>query len=525
MGDVADNTDLDATVRIRRPVEAGAPRLASTAPVRNGAVDAAIGRADAAGLSSFLKEDSALYALRGWFGGNALELLQAGRRDAVVAALDRDICALDTLIADQVEAILHHPDFQRLEATWRGVEYLCSQAGEAEENVVIRLLDARWDELCRDFDRTGDFEQSQLFDKVYNQEFGMPGGKPFGLLVADYRVRHSRVAGSVADDVGGLRILSQVAAAAFAPVVIGAHPALFGLDSFAELGQPIDLAAIFRNPEYQRWTAFQESEDSRFIGVVLPGILMRPLYGDDGMRRDEFRFREGSDRPGHRSYLWGNGVYAFAAVVTRAYRSYGWFADIRGARLDGEDGGMVTGLSAPTFATDRWEAAQRRPVEAEITDAQEQALSNLGFISLSPCRNSPHLVFLGNQSLQRQPGDGGIAGVNARLGTMLQYMLCISRFSHYIKVISRDRLGSYMTAERLETYLDTWLRGYSLGNDDASQEQKARYPLRATSVQLKEIAGKPGALSCVFHLQPHFQLDQMVSGLRLRTELAAPQGA
>jgi type VI secretion system protein ImpD len=223
--------------------------------------------------------------------------------------------------------------------------------------------------------------------------------------------------------------LSQVAAAAFAPVVIGAHPSLFGLDSFSELGQPLDLGAIFRTPEYSRWASFQDTEDARFVGVVLPGILMRLPYSDDGVRRDGFRFREGNDRPDHESYVWGNGAYAFAAVVMRAYRNYGWFADIRGARVDGEGGGMVTGLPSPAFATDRWEGSRRRPVEAEITDAQEQALSNLGFISLSPCRYSPNLVFLGNQSLQRVRGDEGIAAANARLGTMLQYMLCISRLA------------------------------------------------------------------------------------------------
>jgi type VI secretion system protein ImpD len=445
-----------------------------------------------------------------------------GQREDVIAALDRDIAALDDLIGRQLDAILHAPRFQKVESAWRGVAYLAENSGEREENVIIRLLDARWDELCRDFDRTGDFEQTQLFDKLYNQEFGMPGGRPFGLLIVDELVCHRRIEGRTTDDVGGLRLLSQVAAASFVPAIVGAHPSLLGLDEFSQLGQPIDLAAVFRTTEYQRWLSFQETEEARYIGVVLPSILLRPPYDDDGVRNDRFRYREGADGMQHGDYLWGNGAYAFASVVIRAYRNYGWFADIRGARIDEDDGGMVTGLPAPAFPADRWPAARRRPVEAELPDGQEQVLSELGFIALSPCRNSPHLLFLGNQSVHRQEAYRGPAGVNARLGTMLQYILCVCRFSHYVKVIARDRLGGFTTAEQLETYLGNWLRGYSIGNDDASAEQKARYPLRASSVQIKDVVGKPGALSCIFHLQPHFQLDQMVSGLRLQTELNAP---
>lgn len=521
MEGVDDIADIDGADRIRRAVDA------ATAPpeaLRAEAVDAALGRIDTRDFDAFLAEPNAMLALRGWFGAAAAFLLGEGHRDGVIAALDRDIAALDELIGRQLDAVLHSPRFQKVEAAWRGVAYLTEQCGERDENVIIRILDARWEELCRDFDRTGDFEQTQLFDKLYNQEFGMPGGRPFGLLIVDERICHRRIEGRPTDDVGALRILSQVASASFAPVVVGAHPALFGLDDFAQLGQPIDFTTAFQTTEYQRWLAFQDSDEARYVGVVLPAILLRPVYGDDGARRDHFRYREGADGLHHDDYLWGNGAYAFGGVVIRAYRNYGWFADIRGSRVDTEDGGMVTGLPAPAFATDLWPAARRRPIEAEIPDGQEQVLANLGFIAMSPCRSSPHLLFLGNQSVHRQSEYKGVANVNARLGTMLQYILCVCRFSHYIKVIARDRLGGFTTAEQLETYLGNWLRNYSIGNDDASAEQKARYPLRASSVLIKDVVGKPGALSCVFHLQPHFQLDQTVSGLRLQTELAAPLG-
>ncbi len=515
---------LEARAEVGGPDRAAAGDMARGDALRLGLVDAALGRVDAAALDAFLDEPSPIIALRAWYGSAVVFLATGGRQDSVIAALDRDIAALDDLIGRQLDAVLHHPRLQKVEAAWRGVEYLVNQSGEREENVLIKILDARWDELCRDFDRTGDFEQSQMFERLYNQEFGMPGGQPFGLLVVDERICHKRVAERTTDDVGGLRILSQVAAASFLPVLVGAHPALLGLDDFAQLGQPIDLASAFRGIEYQRWLALRETEEARYVGVVLPSILLRAPYEDDGTRDDGFRYREGADGLRHQDYLWGNGAYAFAGVVMRAYRNYGWFADIRGVRTDEEDGGMVTGLPAPAFPADRWPAARRRPVEAELPDGQEQVLAELGLIALSPCRNSPHLLFLSNQSMHRGAQYEGAAGVNARLGTMLQYVLCVCRFSHYVKVISRDRLGGLTTAEQLETYLGNWLRGYSIGNDDASAEQKARYPLRASSVQIRDVVGKPGALSCVFHLQPHFQLDQMISGLRLQTELNAQSG-
>lgn len=514
--------DIDATVRIRRPGPVdGPPAAVERAPLRPAAVDAALGRARGDDLDAFLAEPVAYAALLGWFGAAAADHLAAGRRADVAAALDRDIAALDALISRQLDAILHHPRFQELEARWRGVAYLTEQAGHADENVVIRVLGASWAELCRDFERTAEFDQSALFDKVYSQEFGMPGGRPYGLLVVDHLCAHRRLPGQTTDDVGGLRALSQVAAAAFAPTVLGAHPALFGLESFADLAQPMDPGGIFRAEEYQRWLALQDSEDSRYVGVVLPGILLRPPWGDDSARPDGFRYREAADGVAHRDLLWGNGAFAFAAVAIRAYRQHGWFADIRGARLDAVDGGMVAGLPAPPFATDRWPAAHRRPIEAEITDNRAQELGALGFIPLSPCRHTDGLVLLGNQALHRGGGLTGAAMVDARLGTMLQYVLCVSRFSHYVKVMARDRLGGMITAAELERSLNDWLRGYCLGNDDASAELKARYPLRSSNVQIRDVPGRPGTLSCVIHLQPHFQLDQTVSGVRLRTELVA----
>lgn len=508
--------DADATIRVARPVPTAAP------PVRERAVDGALGLYGGEDLAAFLAEPAALAALESWFGRDRLAgYVERGRWEEVAAALDRDICRLDHLLSRQLDVVLHHPRLQAMEARWRGVAYLVSQTGGGEDNVLVRLLNVSWNELCADFDRAADFDQSLLFDKIYSEEFGMPGGRPFGLLVVDHLCRHRRLPGDSCDDVSGLRSLAQVAAASFAPAVTGAHPSLLGLESFAELGRPVNLAGIFQADEYARWRGLQDAEDSRYVGVVLPGILLRPPWAGAETRGEGFRHSEGTLF--HDDYLWGNGAFAFAAVIIQAFREHGWFADIRGARPDSDGAGLVWALPAPAFPTDGWAAARRRPVEVDLTDGQSQELGNLGLIPVSPCRHTGRLVFLGNQSFQRLPDYEGIALVNARLAGMLQYVLCVSRFSHYIKVMARDRLGGFTNAEQLERYLDDWLRGYSLGNDDASYEQKARCPLRGSSVRISEIPGRVGVLSCVIHLQPHFQLDQVVTGVRLRTELAAPK--
>lgn len=495
----------------------------SFVPLRQEIVDIALDRRGSERLEAFLASRRPAETLALWYGEEVHFLLARGKRDALRAALDRDIAAIDALIAEQLDAILHAPRFQTLEASWRGVRYLVEQLAE-DENILIRVLNLSWQELCRDFERATEFDQSRLFAKIYSEEFGMPGGKPYGLLVADYAVSHRVSPGHRSDDVSALRSLAAVAAAAFAPTIVGAAPELLGIENFAELGHLLDVDAIFRGDDYRRWRGLQEMEEARFLGVALPRILLREPYGDRGDRRDGFRYREDRQGMSPTDYLWGNAAYAFAVVVGRAFSQSHWFAQIRGAPAEGVGGGLVQGLPAPAFATDRCRLAMRRPIEAELSDAQEKALGDRGFVALSPCRLSPHLAFLGNQSVQRRSQGGTSApAVNARLSAMLQYILCVSRFSHYIKVMVRDRVGDFSTADAMEAFLGRWLHGHTLGNDDASLEQKAKYPLREASVRIHEIPGRPGALSCVIHLRPHFQLDQVASSFRLHTEVVAAQ--
>jgi type VI secretion system protein ImpD len=485
---------------------------------RGGFVAAALGRADGGALGRFLAAADPGEGLKTWFGETLWEILSRDR-DALIAAVNRDIAEIDDLLSEQVDAILRRRRFQTLEASWRGLKYLVDQSAP-HDDVIVRVLTSSWREVCRDFERAVEFDQSQLFHKVYSEEFGMPGGRPFGVLLCDYAVAHRPAPGRETDDVAGLRHLAQVAAAAFCPALIGADPALFGLETFHELCLPQNLQAVFQQDEYLRWRRLRELEDARFIGVTAPRVLMRGPYGDTPAARYGFRYREDADGMELADYCWGNAVYAYGSVLIRAFAMSGWFADIRGSRRDEAGGGRVEGLPIPDFATDAPGAARKFAVEAVMSAHLEKELDDLGFVPVSRCKDTPYLAFYGNQSVQlvksyNQPA----AAANAKLSAMLRYMFCIGRFAHYIKVQVRDRIGAHQTAEHCEQMLNEWLMGYALGNDDASIDQKARYPLREASVQVREVPGKPGSFACVIYLKPHFQLDQVFSSFKLVTEL------
>ncbi|MEI8395633.1 MAG: type VI secretion system contractile sheath large subunit [Rhodospirillaceae bacterium] len=441
---------------------------------------------------------------------------------------DRLIAAIDRALTEQVNAILHHPEFQRLEASWRSLRYLVDASGDIDHSKV-RVLPISWKELARDLTRSVDFDETRLFDKIYNQEFGMPGGEPYGVLIGDYEVSPLPVAGQP-DAVAVLREMAKVSAAAFAPFICGAAPAMFGLDHFREMGVPIDLGAVFRQTEYQRWRDFQRNQasndDLRFIGLTLPRMLIREPLADNGSRRDGFRFRENSGRDSRHGCLWSPAAFAFASVILRAFGECGWFSDIRGARRDILGGGLVVDLPVPSFATDRPGIAIKLSTDVELSDNQERELSELGFIPLSKARYTDYSVFFSNQSIQiPQKYDETTATVNARLSSMMQYLLCISRFAHHIKVMCRDRLGSFSTPAEAEDFLNRWLVDHCVDNDDASDAVKARYPLKRASVEVRELPGRPGIYACNLWLQPHFQLDEISAGFRLVTEVATGQAA
>ncbi len=447
----------------------------------------------------------------------------ARRRAAVLGILERTIADLDQRIESQLNAILHHPRFQKLEASWRGVAYLVAAIG-VKERIKVKLLNVTWRSICRDLERAIEFDQSQLFDKVYDEEFGIPGGEPYGVLLMDYEIQHTPTADKPTDDVSTLKRLAEVAAAAFAPIIIGASPALLGVERFSDLGATTDFHGMFQQPEYARWRGLQESDDSRFMGITMPHVLMRTPYRDVGRRRDTLRFHEDVDPLSGDNYLWGSAIYAFGRTLIRAFSSFGWFADIRGARRGSISGGLVTDLPVDSFHTDREGAAMKFSTDVSLTETQDIALSDSGVIPLLNCKDSPYSAFYSNQSLQVPRRYGAEAArVNARMSTMLQYVLCVSRFAHYVKVMGRDKVGSFASPEDCERQLAEWLRGYVDASDDGSEDRRARYPLREARVIVREPPGRPGQYFATVHLRPHFQLDQLASAFELVTEMRSAQ--
>jgi type VI secretion system ImpC/EvpB family protein len=420
---------------------------------------------------------------------------------------------------------LHHASFQKLEASWRGLHYLVQQASaEGDPSVRVKLLNASWKDLERDFERSTEFDQSQLFRKVYDQEFGTPGGEPYGALVGDYEIHPRPSSTHPHDDMTTLRSIGQVAAAAFCPFITGTSPAMFGLDDFSKLEQRLDHAKTMEQIDYVKWRAFRDSEDARFVGLALPRVLMRTPFEDDGTRIDRFTFREdvaGLDRS---KYLWGNAAYAFGAVLVRAYAQSGWLADIRGVQRGVEGGGLVTELPEASFGTDKRGVATKTSTDVVITDELEKDLADIGFVPLCDCKDTKYSAFYSNQSVQKpKKYDRPVATTNAKLSSMLQYMLCVSRFAHYVKVQVRDKVGSFGEADELQRFLNDWVAHYVTTDSSASQDTKARFPLRKAKVQVREQPGKPGSYQCVMHFAPHYELDELTAAVRIATELVPPR--
>ncbi|MEX0731277.1 MAG: type VI secretion system contractile sheath large subunit [Aquisalimonadaceae bacterium] len=446
----------------------------------------------------------------------------ASLRDPERAAIDQAIVLLDRMISRQLDEILHHPRYQQLEASWRGLHYLADTEAEYDEDltVKIRVLNLSWQELAKDITRALEFDQSHVFHCVYSSEFGTPGGEPFGVLLGDYAVSHRRRPGIPVDDTDVLTEMARIATAALCPFISNAGSALFGLDSLRELTRTTDLSALFQQAEYIKWRSLRNDPHTRFLGVTLPHVLMREPYRDDGTRHDGLIYRE-SFPNGSGDYLWGHACYAFGGVLIRAFANTGWFADIRGGVHAFGEGGVVRNLVYGRFDTDRQGIAARPATEVQLDDYIERELSDFGFIPLCSYHSAEHSVFYSNSSLHEPPQyRTEIATLNARLSAMTQYMLCVSRFGHYIKIMGRDRIGSFINAVDWQRALQDWLNRYTTSNEGASAELKARYPLAESKVEVKDTPGRPGHFSCVIHLKPHFQLDQLVSSIRLVTELA-----
>jgi type VI secretion system protein ImpC len=439
------------------------------------------------------------------------QMLVSKDTDAMIAAR---IAQIDEILSTQLNEIMHAPEFQKMEGSWRGLHYLVNQS-ETSTSLKIKMMNVTKRELLNDLRSASEFDQSQMFKKVYEEEFGTLGGAPFGTLIGDYYF------GRGPEDLEILEKMSNIAASAHAPFITGAATEMFGWNSFTELAGPRDLAKIFDNELYTRWKSFRESDDSMYVGLTMPHILMRQPYGKDNVTIESFNYEEKVDGRDHSKYLWGNAAYAFAARLTNAFSLYEWCAAIRGV----EGGGLVEGLPAHTFMTDDGDVALKCPTEIAITDRREAELSKLGFIPLCHHKGSDKAVFFGAQSVHKPVqylNDDATA--NARLSAQLQYVMAVSRFAHFIKIMMRDKIGSFMSREECQSFLNNWIAHYVLLDDSAPQEHKAKYPLREARIEVSEIPGKPGAYTAVAHLRPHFQLDELNVSLRLVAKLPTPKG-
>jgi type VI secretion system protein ImpC len=416
---------------------------------------------------------------------------------------------IDQLLSVQLNEILHDPAFQELESTWRGLSYLVKNS-ETSDSLKIRVLNVNRHDLARDLEKAVEHDQSALFKKVYEEEYGQLGGEPYGVLIGNYEF------GRQSEDITLLSNISNVAAAAHAPFVAAASPMLFNMDQFTELGRPRDLSKIFNTVEYLDWKTFRESDDSRYVALTLPRVLARLPYGKKFAKVDEFDFEEDVDGTDHSKYLWMNAAWAYTARLTDAYAKFGWLARTRGV----ETGGKVEDLPVHTFSTDDGDIAIKCPTEIAISDRREFELSELGFLPLIYKKGTKFAVFMGAQSCQKptvyfEPD----ATANAELSAKFNLILCTSRFAHYLKVMARDKIGSFLEVTDCSIWLNRWILNYCVNPNGTGERIKAERPLSEASVLVREVAGKPGWYEAVAHLRPHFQLETLSTSLRLVAEV------
>lgn len=449
--------------------------------------------------------------LIGEFVGQVMEGTMVISKD-MEAMINTRISQLDQLISGQLNAVMHHEAFQKLEGSWRGLQYLISKS-ETGQRMKIRVLNVSKKDLLKDMEKASEFDQSALFKQVYEEEFGTFGGASYGAMIGDYEFSNHP------QDIALLEKISQVAAASHAPFISSASAQLFNWDSYTELSGPRDLAKIFQGADYAKWRSFRESEDSRYVALALPHILMRLPYGKANVPVESFNFEEEVDGTDHSKYLWGNAAYALGTRLTEAFAKYSWCAAIRGV----EGGGLVEGLPVHNFRTDEGDVALKCPTEIAITDRREKELADLGFIPLVHCKGTDFAAFFSTQTANKAKAyDTDAASANARLSSQLQYIMAVSRFAHYLKAMMRDKIGSFMTKQNAQDFLNRWISNYVLLDDNASQETKARLPLREARIDVSEIPGKPGAYRAVAFLKPHFQLDELSVSLRMVADLPPP---
>jgi len=437
--------------------------------------------------------------------------------DDALKTIEAMIAAIDRKLTEQVNLVLHHPDFQALESAWRGLHFLVNNT-ETDENLKIRVFNVSKKDLhktLRKFKGTA-WDQSPIFKKMYEEEYGQFGGEPYGALVGDYYFDHSP------RDVEILGEMAKVAAASHCPFLTGAEPSLFQMDSWQELANPRDLTKIFQTPEYAAWRSLRQSEDSKYLGLAMPRFLGRLPYGAKTDPVEEFDFEEDTEGASSDKYGWVNAAYGMARNITRAFKLYGWCTKIRGV----ESGGAVDNLPTHTFPSDDGGVDMKCPTEIAISDRREAELAKNGLMPLIHRKNSDMAAFIGAQSLH-QPAeyDDPDATANANLGARLPYLFATCRFAHYLKCMVRDKVGSFMEVDDMQRWLQKWIDNYVDYAENSPEEEKARRPLAAAEVVVEEVEGNPGYYTSKFFLRPHYQLEGLSVSLRLVSKLPSQKAA
>jgi type VI secretion system protein ImpD len=459
------------------------------------------------------------------------------RREELISQIGADVAALDTLLGRQVDAVLHDPRFQQLEGSWRALKWLVKEAAEASQecgvrkSVRVRFISASKREIRRDISSALEFDQSALWRKVYEDEFGTPGGAPYGLLVADFEI------GERSEDVELLTSLSEIAAASFAPLLLTPSLDLLGVDSIGHSFVLQQIDSLRTAPEFVKWRALREREESRFIGLPLPHIIGRLPYDgwfnisssaaqhEQTWSQRSFRYSECVDGPGGGQHLWISGAWALAAVIMREFGRRGWFAEIQGASRDEQGGGMLPDLPTETFPAFARSGTYRGPTRTYIDQISEAALEQAGFIPLCTSSVDGQAAFYSGHTLHKpEKFNRANATANARISSMLRYILCASRIAHYIKVIARNKIGLSSDAALVERFLNTWVSSYVSPDDQAAPDVQARLPLRAAQVQVRPEPGAPGTFKVIMHLQPHFQITHVGASLTFSTTLRRRRG-
>jgi type VI secretion system protein ImpC len=430
----------------------------------------------------------------------------------LTVTFNKAIAMIDEKMSKQLNAIMHDPRFLKLEGSWRGLHHLVMNS-ETSSNLKIRVTNVSKRELYKDLSKAVEFDQSQIFKKIYENEFGTPGGEPYGAMIGDYEFTNHP------EDIELLGQMSNVAAAAFAPFISAASPKLFGFGEYTELSKPRDLEKIFDSLEYAKWRGYRDSEDSRFVTLTMPRALARLPYGEKTRPVEEFGYEEapvgarGEAKPqDHDEYCWMNSAYVMGARLTDAFARTGFCTTIRGA----EGGGKVEGLPFHTFISDDGDMDHQCPTEIAITDRREAELSKLGFLPLCHYKNTDYAVFFGAQSTQKpKKYDRPEATANAAISARLPYLMATSRFAHYLKILARDKIGSFMEASDCEVWLNRWIRNYVNASEKPDAVMKAKFPLRDAKITVKEIPGKPGSYNAVAYLRPWLQMEELTTSLRM----------